>query len=332
MQKKTSLKDIAKLVGVSTALVSYVLNNQKEGRIGREVAQKIREAAAALNYRPNQAARSLKSSKTLTIGLIVADIANPFSAALARIIEDEADTKGYTVIFGSSDESPEKFNKLLEALLNRQVDGLILSPPANAEAALQSLTEQKIPFVLLDRYYPGIPTDTVCLDNHAATYAAVQYLLRNNKTRIGMIAYDTALKHLQDRKNGFIDGLKDAGISLNPAHLKEIDILVKEAEVSAVLNELLQLEPPLQAIICSSNLIATRVLRLLHRQKKNIPAPPEIVGFDETDLFYFFEPPLAFIKQPLHEMGKKATHLLLEQMRGKQEKEQVFLRGELITG
>src|SRR6187397_2892525 len=108
MLKKISLKDIANQVGVSTALVSYVLNNQKEGRINKEVAQKIRDTAKRLNYRTNQVAKSLKTNKTYTIGLIVADISNPFFSSLARIIEDEADQNNYTVIFGSSDESPAK--------------------------------------------------------------------------------------------------------------------------------------------------------------------------------------------------------------------------------
>ena len=120
MVKKTSMKDIAQDVGVSIALVSYVLNNQKENRIGKEVARKIREAANRLNYQPNQLAKSLKTNKSFTIGLIVADIANPFSSSMARIIEDEADKHNYTVLFGSSDENPQRLQKLIDTLLNRQ--------------------------------------------------------------------------------------------------------------------------------------------------------------------------------------------------------------------
>ena len=121
MGKKVSLKDIAKEVGVSTALVSYVLNNLKEGRISKEIALRIREVAHQLNYRPNQIAKSLKTSKTFTLGLIVADISNPFSSTLARIVEDEANKFNYTVIFGSSDENQQKSAKVIDTLLNRQV-------------------------------------------------------------------------------------------------------------------------------------------------------------------------------------------------------------------
>ncbi len=134
MKKKVSQKDIARKVGVSTALVSYVLNNLKEGRINKVVAQKIRETAKELNYRTNQIARSLKMNKTFTIGLIVADISNSFFSSLARIIEDEADKKNYTVIFGSSDENAQKSWKLINALVDRQVDGFIIAPAENTES------------------------------------------------------------------------------------------------------------------------------------------------------------------------------------------------------
>src|SRR6478752_7101985 len=149
MNKKASLKDIADKVGVSTALVSYVLNNKKEGRIKKSVADRIRTVATELNYRTNQIAKSLKTNKTFTIGLIVSDIANPFSSSLARIIEDEADKSGYTVIFGSSDEDAQKSQKLIDTFVNRQVDGLIIAPVDNSIEQIKYLEQEGIPFVLV---------------------------------------------------------------------------------------------------------------------------------------------------------------------------------------
>ena len=166
MNKKVSLKDIAQKVGVSTALVSYVLNNKKQGRISKAVAQKIRDAALQMNYRANQIAKSLKTNKTQTIGLIVADIANPFFSGLARIIEDEADKTNYTVIFGSSDENAEKSLKLIDTFINRQVDGLILAAGENGEGHIKYLQQQEVPLVLIDRYFPGINNSYIALDNY----------------------------------------------------------------------------------------------------------------------------------------------------------------------
>ncbi len=207
MEKKICLKDIAQKVGVSTALVSYVLNNKKEGRIKKEVAQKIRDTAKALNYRTNQIARSLKMNKTFTIGLIVSNISNPFSSGLARIIEDQADKHKYTVIFGSSDENEQKFTKLVDTFLNRQVDGLIIAPPAGSEDQIHCIQQQNIPFILIDRYFPSIETSYVALDNYEAAFHATEHLIKGGAKRPAMISYESELFHLKDRISGYMGAL-----------------------------------------------------------------------------------------------------------------------------
>src|SRR5690606_11324084 len=134
MKKRVSIKNIAEAAGVSTALVSYVLNNkEKEARVGKEIAIKIREIAKELGYQPNQRAKSLKSGLSYIIGLIVADISNPYFANIARTVEDEAKKNNYTVIFGSSDENAEKSRDLIDVLINRQVDGFIIAPTDDFE-------------------------------------------------------------------------------------------------------------------------------------------------------------------------------------------------------
>ena len=198
MERKVSLKDIAQKVGVSTALVSYVLNNKRENRVSREIAQRIRDVAAEMNYRINQVARSLKTNKTYTIGLVVSDIANPFSSGLARIIEDEAEQHQYTVIFSSSDENARKSGKLIETLLDRQVDGLILAPPAFSEHQVIQLQQQQVPFVLVDRYFPDLKTNYVALDNYGAAFKGVEHLITAGCRRIGMLTYGNELHHLQE--------------------------------------------------------------------------------------------------------------------------------------
>ena len=162
MAKRVSIKDIANKVGVSTALVSYVLNGlEKEKRIGPEVVKKIHEAVKELNYQPNQIARSLRKGSTSTIGLIVADISNPFFGQLARVVENEAAQFGYAVVFGSSDENAANSAILIKTLVNRQVDGLILAPPEGSAEQIKYLMNQGIPFVLVDRYLPDISTNRV---------------------------------------------------------------------------------------------------------------------------------------------------------------------------
>jgi LacI family transcriptional regulator len=154
MKLKVSLTDIAKELNVSTALVSLVLRDKwKENRISKELAKKVYETAEKLGYKPNVVAQSLRTGRTGIIGLIIADISNPFYSKIARIIEDEAELLGYEVMFGSSEEKLEKFIKVGETLISRQVDGLIVVPVFDSKEILLEWKKRNIPIVTIDRFF-----------------------------------------------------------------------------------------------------------------------------------------------------------------------------------
>jgi len=318
-------------VGVSTALVSYVLNNKKQGRISQAVAEKIREAAHSMNYRVNQIARSLKSSKTYTLGLVLADIANPFSAALARVIEDEADRHQYTVIFGSSDENPDKYRKILDALLNRQVDGLILSPPMHAENQLHELQSMGVPFVMADRYFTGVDASYVVLDNFQAAFDATQHLIEQGFQRIAMINYAPHLLHLAERSQGYFDALKKNGRIAEPSLLAEIEVANLQEDVDEAVIKLLKQAPAIDAILFGSNVIALHAVKKIHQLGYKIPADLGLLCFDEADSFDLFYAPLSYIRQPIKTMGELAVARLVQQIDDPATPaEQVRLPGELV--
>src|ERR1700761_773902 len=178
MSKKTSLKDIAKHVGVSTALVSYVLNDlAEEKRGGQEMALKIRAAAKALHYTPNQIARSLKIRKTNSIGVIVADINYRFTSGVTKAIEAECQRYGYTVIYGGSEEDARRFDTLVHLLVDRQVDGLILVPVEGCEDSIAYIRKQEVPFVFIDRILPKMEANIITIDNAPAAHRAVKQLI-----------------------------------------------------------------------------------------------------------------------------------------------------------
>ena len=153
--KRVTIKDIATEAGVSIALVSFVMNNKADGkdtyRVNKETAQRILEVAQKLNYQPNNAARTLRSGKTNTIGVIVSDISNKFFADIARCIENHAYKHKYTVLFGSTDENPQKLENLIEVFRNKGIDGLIVVPCEGADEIIRDIAHQNIPLVLLDR-------------------------------------------------------------------------------------------------------------------------------------------------------------------------------------
>ena len=331
MDKRISLKDIAQKVGVSTALVSYVLNNQKEGRIKKEVAQKIRDTAKALNYRTNQIARSLKMSKTFTIGLIVSNISNPFSSGLARIIEDEADKQHYTVIFGSSDENATKFAKLVDTFLNRQVDGLIIAPPVGADEQIEYIHQQAIPFVLIDRIFPGIPTSYAALDNYEAAFHATEHVIKGGAQRPAMVNYETGLFHLQERTRGYKEALQHYNITFEEDWLKYVDISNNKPQIEQTIYELLNLNEPVDSILFGSNSITNHAVKYINTLPLKVPDDLALISFDETEALDLFYAPITCVKQPLQEMGQQAINILLDNIHKKSEGlQQVNLKAELI--
>ncbi len=328
MNRKVSLKDIAQKVGVSTALVSYVLNDKRRNRVSQGLAEKIKKTAAALHYHPNQIAKSLKTNKTNTIGLIVADISNPFSSQIARAIEDEAEKNDYTVILGSSGENAEKSAKLINIFLERQVDGIIICPVENTQTQVRYLQKSTIPFVLLDRYFPEVKANHVSVNNFGAAYAAVDHLAKQGYRNIGMIAYKTSLVHLQERTRGYITAIRNNQLPFKKSRLKELAMACQHSEVEKAIDRLLQ--QPVDALFFTSNTLASCGIKYINRLRIQVPQELGIVSFDETEAADLFYAPLTYIKQPIEEMGKQSLHILLDKIAGKKKMVTSNIDGELI--
>ena len=329
MAKKVSLKDIAEKVGVSTALVSYVMNGlEKEKRVGKEIVEKINQAAKELHYQPNQIARSLRRGTTNTIGLIVADISNPFFGQLARVIEDEAAKYGYTVVFGSSDESCIKSASLMETLVNRQVDGFIITPTDGCADYINSLIQKEIPLVLMDRFFPELQANHVVLNNYMATYSAVNHFLSKGYSNISMIAYNSSLIHMQERVRGFKDAMKENELE-KEATVKEIRYNQIKYDMEQIIENIVK-EQKAHALLFATNALSINGLYAIKKYDIKIPEELAIIGFDGHEAFDFFQPPLTYIEQPLEEMGKESVRILLEQINGSKKTVHVVLKHKLI--
>lgn len=332
MAKKVLLKDIANEAGVSIAVVSYVLNGlEKEKKISREVVEKINRIAQEHNYQPNQIAQSLRRGKTNTIGLIIADISNPFSGQIARFIETEAAKFGYKVIIGSSDENHSKFCSLIDSMLHRQVDGLIMAPAEGSSKQIQTLINERIPLVLIDRYFPGISTNHVVLDNYNSTYNAVSILVSRGRKKITLIIYKSTSVHMQQRILGYQNAMKDHKLD---NHIMIIEIPRRsyyqvKIDTEKKMDELLS-ENKLDALLFAANALSLAGLYVIKKHNIKVPENTAIIGFDGHEVFDFFEPPIAFIKQPLEEMGKEAVRIIIEQIKGTTKTVQTEVRHEFI--
>lgn len=314
---KVSLSDIARLAGVSTALVSYVLSGkEKEGRVGQEIAGKIRTIAKELNYQPNLLAKSLRKGQTFTIGLIIADISNPFFANIAREVEDESRRHGYTVIIGSSDEDADKAWDLMNVLINRQVDGLIIVSSEHSERLVEHLQRIRLPFVLLDRHFPQFDTDFVVTDNARASYEAGIHLIENGYQRIGFIAYQSAMFHVRERIRGYQEALRDRGIRAEANWLKRVSFQAIETEIRTAIDELVSAESPVDSLIFSTYGLAVNGLKYFNELRLRVPEDVGVVSFGQAEVFDLYYCPISYMRQPIDVLGKKAVDILIHRLKG----------------
>lgn len=332
-KKKVSLKDIAQKAGVSTALVSYVLNGkEKESRVGKEMAVHIKKIAKELNYQPNHLAKSLRSGKTYTIGLVIADLSNPFFSNIARIVEDEARHNGYTVIIGSSDENADKSWDLLNVLINRQVDGFIIVSSENSEKQIFHLKERNIPFVLLDRHFSEIQTDFVTINNFKASYDAGIHLIENGYQKIGMIAYKSRLFHMKERIRGYMCALKEKNISFQKNWLKEVSFNHIEKEVRVAIDTMLSAEPSVEAIIFATYGLAINGLKYFNELNVRVPTDLAVVSFGQAEGFDLYYCPITYLRQPIEDLGKMAVELLVKKIKNPdQGMQQVLMEARLMV-
>lgn len=327
-RKKISLRDVAEAAGVSTTLVSFVLNgNKKEYRVGEETSQRILRIAKELNYQPNIAAKSLRSGKTKTIGLVVSDISNPFFSQLARVLEDEASKQGYTVLFGSSDEDSENMERIVCGLNNKGVDGLIIVPCENSESIIASLVKNNVPIVLFDRYFPEISVSYVALDNFNASYALTRHLLNAGFGAPCMVAYDVNLIHMKERVRGYRKAMDDAG----KKNLAKV-VYFKHNALRKSADRLLPkvLESGVDAFLFATNMISLASLYTIKDMGEEIVGKIGLASFDENQAFDFFSAPISNIRQPIAVMARKAFDILMDIMSDSNTVQSVLAEGELV--
>lgn len=330
-KKRVTLKDVARSLGVSTTMVSVVLNGkEKMYRISKVMTQRVIEAAREMNYSPNLVARNLRGGKTQIFGVIVTDISNPFYSSIARIIENRAAQFGYTVVFTSSDEDLDKTKNLIDLLINKGVDGLIIVPCDGSEEIVNSLHESNTPLVLLDRNFPDLAISFSCLNNYKATVLATEHLIEQGYKNISLIAYETKMNHILDRIKGYKDTMVSGGLG-GKINIKQVNISNPKLEIYEALS-VLKNKKKSDAIIFLTNLLTVNGLYCLNEMNIKIPEDIAIVGFNSNDVFNLFYSPVTYINQPLEIIATEAVDILMDKLKnGENEVEKmVYSEPELI--
>lgn len=306
------MREVAARAGVAIKTVSRVLNG--EDSVAPALAARVREAADALGYRRNLTASALRRAdgRSSTVGLVLQDVANPFSAVLHRAVEDVARARGCLVLTGSVDEDPSREEELVNALLDRQVDGLVIVPAGSDHAYLAPAQRGGTPCVFLDRRPGGLAADSVAADNHGGTRAAVEHLLRAGHRRIAYLGDDIAIGTARERFAGYHDGLRAAGLPVRPELVHHG--LGAPGETAAVLAALLARARPPTAVLAGQNLLtmaAVAALRAAGRQRE-----VALVGFDDFALADALDPAVTVVAQDATRMGRLAAELLFARIDG----------------
>ena len=337
--KKVTIRDVAREAGVSVTLVSFVMNAKmgKDGRldcpVNPDTAERVLQVAKRLGYRRNNAAASLRSGRSHSIAVIVSDIANPFFAEICRNIENIAYKAGYTVIFASSEENPQKLAHLVETMVGYNVEGLIVAPCLGGEPALARALSIGIPTVLIDRNMLGEEFGRVLVDNVDAGKMATKYLIHQGFGKIEMFTYKSGVTSLTDRESGYTMAMEEAGLKDDVRiHKIEYETEAAKKDVIEVFRDAVRRGT--KAFILPTKRIAMYGFNALNVLGLNMPKDFSFVCFDESDVYELNKPVVPHIIQPLAEIATKSFDLLQKMIDGKatEEEKTSLLNVNLVLG
>ncbi|WP_432664284.1 LacI family DNA-binding transcriptional regulator [Wukongibacter baidiensis] len=328
---KITIKEIAKMAGVSTATVSKILN-KKDKNISDATRQRVLDIVKEHNYIPNTIARSLVTRQTKTIGLVIPDIANPFFPELARGAEDKANESGYNIIFCNTDDNIEKEEKYINMLVEKMIDGIIFTQSAKRTMGFGNLNLGSTPIVLIDRdmELEGV-VGKVLVDNFTGAYEGVKYLINEGYKKIAFITGALTTDTSVSRLNGYKEALEDSGILYDDDY-----VLAGEYRSEwgfKATEQLIDRKIDFDAVFCGNDLIALSVIKALKNYGKSIPEDVGVLGFDDIYMSKFIEPELSTIRQPNYKMGYKAVEILINILENPAEKnieKKLILNTELI--
>lgn len=305
-----TIRDVAKRAGVAPITVSRVINNS--GYVNEKTRARVEAAIADLGYVPNVLARSLRSRRTGTLGLILTDISNPFWTTVARGVEDAASDAGFNVILCNTDESEVEQDKYLHVLMQKQVDGVLLVPARSAVEPVKFIQSQNTSVVVLDRRIPNSQTDAVRCDSEGGAYQLTRLLLSLGHRRIAMLSGPRGVSTAEDRVTGYRRALAEAGVDVDAAPVCYGEFSLGSGYDMTI--QALARTPRPSALFAGNNFIAIGALRALRDAGLRVPEDLALVGFDDLPADLVVDPFLTVAAQPAYEMGRQATELLLARL------------------
>lgn len=331
MAKRPTRDDVAKLAGVSVATVSYVINNGPRP-VSEETRARVLTAIQELGYRPHAIARSLKTGRTRTVGLLIPTLLSPGFAYLINEVEDCLASHDYTLVLASSHEDGDREGRVLGVMASQSIDGLLYTPStARHRDQVMQLIEEGVPVVFLDRYIPGLPADTVMTDNVEAGRQATEYLIQQGCRHIVCISFSHEASAALDRVQGYRQALCQQNIPVDEDRILVIPDPAGEKGMSALLEYSDSYGLP-DGIVCTNQTHTIGVVKALRERRVRIPDQVAVIGgFFVSPWDRLLEPPLPLINQDMGRMARQAVEFLMERLGGDDSPPRtVLLDAELI--
>ncbi|QOR35379.1 LacI family DNA-binding transcriptional regulator [Clostridium sp. 'deep sea'] len=307
-----TIKDIARMAGVSTTTVSKIIN-KKDNNISQKTRDKVMSFINEYNYIPSNIARSMVTKRSNTIGLIIPDVCNPFLPELARGVEDEAGREAYSVFFCNTDESLAKEIASVQALNEKMVEGIVIVPAIIRDNEQELKLTTKIPMVTIDREanYSNI-VGRVITDNYTGSYEAVQYLIAKNHKKIAFISGPINIMPSVERKRGYLTACRDAGLEASDS-----DIYIGQFDPAWGEQAIDMLNRDYTAFFCGNDLIAAGVIKGLAKKGIKVPNQVSVIGFDDITLASYLHPELTTVRQESYEIGRQSAKILFDSIKNK---------------
>ncbi len=326
-----SIKDIARLAGVSHSTVSRALHGSP--LIPAITAERIKNIADEIGYSASAIGRGLVSGRTEAIGVVVTSISDPFNGEVVAGLEDAANEKGYSVILVTSQTSPKREISVVRTLQSRRVDGIIVASSRVGASYTNLLAGTNVPVVLLNNQHPDEAVYSVRIDNRRGAFDATQHLVELGHQRIAYMGDKSGLHSDADRLHGYQDALGSAGIKPDPTLQLTGDGKVEaahEAFAAFVLSLREKKQALPTAVFCYNDMSAVGVMEAAKQLRLSVPRDLSVVGFDDIQVAALLSPSLTTIRQPKWELGHRSMRLMLAILNGGDADKSIVLPGELM--
>lgn len=325
--ERVTITDVANAAGVSTMTVSRVLNNRAD--VSPSTRAKVQAAIDRLNYRPNALARSLTTSRTLAMGLVLPDITNPFFPGVARGVEDTAAERGYALMLCNTIENPERERSTLKLLEEKRVDGVIVCSARLPDDELSELLRGFPAKVAVNRPSPAANAASVCVDDAYGATKAVHHLLKGGRKKLGMLAGPPHSFSGRERVRGYTLALEANGIEPVPTTI--VTCTPDEKGGYEALGRLLDAHPDTDAVLCYNDVVAIGALQACKERGIQVPRDLALIGCDDIRAASLVSPSLTTIRIDTYQVGATAANLLLQTIQGEKElTNEIMLKPELI--